>query len=86
MPNVIAEQEKTNVVQTDGAQAVRIPDEFRFAGEQVYIRRDPKRGVLELSEKPFVPSLDEVFEMFDALDLSDFEIERAHDLPRDIDL
>lgn len=81
-----ATHETTRVLQTEGAQAVRIPEEFHLNAEQVYIRRAPNTGVLEISEKPFKPSLEEVFAMFDALDLSDFEIERDHSVPRDIDL
>jgi virulence-associated protein VagC len=86
MPETTALQETTRIVQADGVQTVRIPDNLRFTGDQVYIRRDPSRGIVELSEKPFRPSLQEVFAAFDALDLSDFEIERDHSLPRDINL
>ena len=86
MSNITAPQETTRIFQADGVQAVRIPDKLRFTSDQVYIRRDPSRGIVEISEKPFRPSLQEVFAAFDALDLSDFEIERDHSLPRDIDL
>ena len=86
MAQAIADEQKVSVVTADGAQTLCIPDEFRFSSEQVYIRRDPQRGVVEISEKPFRPTLQEVWAMFDALDLSDFEIERDHSLPRDIDL
>jgi antitoxin VapB len=35
-----------------GSQAVRLPAEFRFAGETVYVRRDPSTGDVILSERP----------------------------------
>jgi len=34
------------------SQAVRLPAEYRFAGTQVYIRRDPETGDVILSRKP----------------------------------
>ena len=35
-----------------GSQAVRLPAEFRFSGEEVYVRRDPLTGDVVLSSKP----------------------------------
>lgn len=35
-----------------GSQAVRLPAEFRFEGETVYVRRDPATGDVILSERP----------------------------------
>jgi antitoxin VapB len=35
-----------------GSQAVRLPAEFRFSGEEVYVRRDPLTGDVILSSKP----------------------------------
>ena len=37
---------------TDQGQAVRLPDEFRFDGAEVFIRRDPATGDVVLSRKP----------------------------------
>ncbi|MDX2267148.1 MAG: type II toxin-antitoxin system VapB family antitoxin [Bryobacter sp.] len=34
------------------SQAVRLPMEFRFPGEEVFIRRDPKTGEVILSARP----------------------------------
>jgi virulence-associated protein VagC len=70
---------KAQVVREGRSQSVRLPSAFRFKSDEVYIRRDAKSGVVTLSEKPIVPTMQEV-------DLSDFEIERDHSLPRDIDL
>jgi antitoxin VapB len=35
-----------------GSQAVRLPAEFRFSGDEVYVRRDPLTGDVVLSSKP----------------------------------
>lgn len=37
---------------TGRSQAVRLPMEFRFEGNEVFIRRDPKSGDVILSRKP----------------------------------
>ena len=35
-----------------GGQAVRLPAEFRFEGDEVYIRRDERTGNVVLSSRP----------------------------------
>ncbi len=35
-----------------GSQAVRLPAEFRFPGDEVYIRRDERTGDVVLSTRP----------------------------------
>ncbi len=40
------------VFRTGRSQAVRLPAAFRFAGSEVYIRRDPETGDVILSAKP----------------------------------
>lgn len=40
------------VFQTGGSQAVRIPAEFRFDGDVVWIRRDERTGDIILSARP----------------------------------
>jgi antitoxin VapB len=37
---------------TGRSQAVRLPREYRFEGEEVFIRRDPVSGDVVLSRKP----------------------------------
>ncbi len=37
---------------TGRSQAVRLPMEFRFEGNEVYIRRDPTTGDVVLSRRP----------------------------------
>lgn len=40
------------VFKTGRSQAVRLPAEFRFDTDQVYIRRDPTTGDVVLSRRP----------------------------------
>ena len=47
------------------SQAVRLPAEFRFEGDEVLIRRDPTSGDVVLSAKP--ASLDAYFRLRDRL-------------------
>jgi antitoxin VapB len=46
---------------TGRSQAVRLPVEFRFGGDEVFIRRDPNTGDVILSAKP--TSWDGLFEL-----------------------
>ena len=45
--------EKTAKLFPNGrSQAVRLPSQFRFEGDEVYIRRDPETGDVILSRAP----------------------------------
>ena len=61
------------------SQAVRLPQEYRFKGNEVYIRRDEKTGDVILSEK--VKSWDEFFALVDAAknEAKDFLRDREED-------
>lgn len=48
----MAQQAKARVFMSGRSQAVRIPAEFRFTSEEVYVRRDPQSGDLILSQAP----------------------------------
>jgi antitoxin VapB len=43
---------KAKVFYSGRSQAVRIPAEFRFTTDEVYVRRDPQSGALILSGSP----------------------------------
>ena len=60
------------------SQAVRLPAEFRFDGDEVYIRRDERTGDVVLSSRPRVTSWEELFERIGYLeeDEEDFMRER----------
>jgi antitoxin VapB len=55
---------KAKVFYSGRSQAVRIPAEFRFKTDEVYVRRDPQSGDLILSESP-VKTWAEVFKALD---------------------
>ena len=67
------------------SQAVRIPAEFRFKTDQVYIERDEATGAITLSEKPPFRSMADLFTRFDAEGGFDevFEIERDRRPPEE---
>jgi antitoxin VapB len=60
----MAQVSKARVFFSGRSQAVRIPAEFRFTTDEVYIRRDPQSGDLILSEFP-VKTWAEVFKALD---------------------
>ncbi len=65
------------------SQAVRIPAEFRFKTDHVYIERDEATGAITLSEKPPRRSMADLFARIDAEGGFDevFEIERHTEPP-----
>ena len=48
----MAQLAKARVFMSGRSQAVRIPAQFRFSTEEVYVRRDPQSGDLILSQAP----------------------------------
>jgi antitoxin VapB len=70
---------KARVFRNGRSQAVRIPAEFRFNSDEVYVRRDNANGDLILSETPPRPSirdLQEIFKQLDEAGAADFELDR----------
>ena len=60
---------------TGRSQAIRLPKEFRFQGEEVFIRRDPITGDIILTPKP--ASWQDFFALADATDIpTDFLSDR----------
>jgi antitoxin VapB len=51
------------------SQAVRLPAEFRFEGEEVYISRDEKTQNVILSTRPGAGVWDEFFEFVRGIDI-----------------
>lgn len=59
------------------SQAVRLPAEFRFDGEQVYVTRDDVTGDVVLSTRPGSGSWDNFFRLTHSIDVSaDFMSDR----------
>jgi len=71
----VPQPRKARVFMTGRSQAVRIPAEFRFTADEVYVHRDPQTGDLILSQAP--PST--WAEVFAALDEAEFPNEFMSD-------
>ncbi len=57
-------QKRVKLFKNGRSQAVRLPVEFRFKGDAVYIRKDPKTGDVILSQRP--TTWEELFARIDA--------------------
>ena len=63
------------------SQAVRLPVNFRFDCDEVFIRRDDATGDVVISKKP--DSWDGFFELLDSVDVPhDFMLDRDNDEPQ----
>jgi antitoxin VapB len=72
---------KAQVFMSGRSQAVRIPAEYRFSRDEVYVRRDPQSGELILSEAP--GGWDEIFAALDNAGFpEDFMADRAQGSPQ----
>lgn len=59
------------------SQAVRLPAEFRFEGDEVYVSRDDATGDVVLSNRPGAKTWGAFFELLHAVDVpADFMAER----------
>jgi antitoxin VapB len=68
------------VFMTGRSQAVRLPAEFRFDTDEVYVRRDPETGDVVLSRRP--GGWKEFFAQADAANIpDDFLADRGDALP-----
>jgi antitoxin VapB len=64
------------------SQAVRLPAEFRFEGDEVYMTRDERTGDIVLSSRPGARSWTEFFELVDSIEVpDDFMAERPMNVP-----
>jgi antitoxin VapB len=59
------------------SQAVRLPAEFRFEGEEVYVTRDDATGDVVLSNRPGAKTWSDFFELLRSVEVpADFLVER----------
>jgi antitoxin VapB len=59
------------------SQAVRLPAEFRFEGDEVYVTRDDKTGDVLLSNRPGAKTWADFFELMDTVTVpADFMADR----------
>lgn len=78
---------KARVFMSGRSQAVRIPAEFRFTTEEVYVRRDPQSGDLILSQAP--GGWDDIYAALDQAAVPDNFLtkpDRAQEHPQERDL
>jgi antitoxin VapB len=74
--------EKARVFQNGRSQAVRIPAEYRFTTDIVYIRRDPQSGDVILSQSP--GGWDQIYAALDEAGFpEDFLADRAQGPPQE---
>lgn len=67
------------------SQAVRLPANFRFDCDEVFIRKDPETGDVIISKKP--GSWSDFFKMMESVDVpEDFMDERDNELPQERDI
>lgn len=78
----VAETRTAKLFKNGSSQAVRLPAEFRFEGEEVYISRNEVTGDVVLSTHPGERAWAEFFELMDTIDVpSDFMDERPMNVP-----
>lgn len=71
------ETRTAKLFKSGASQAVRLPMEFRFEGDQVYISRDDATGDVVLSTRPGAKAWGELFELLHAVEVpADFMAER----------
>lgn len=67
------------------SQAVRLPVNYRFDCDEVYIRKDPETGDVVISKKP--GSWNDFFKLMETINVpDDFLVERDNEIPQERDL
>ncbi len=67
------------------SQAVRLPVNYRFDCDEVFIRKDPDTGDVVISKKP--GSWDDFFKLMETITVpDDFMTERDDEIPQERDL
>jgi antitoxin VapB len=67
------------------SQAVRLPVNYRFDCDEVFIRKDPETGDVVISKKP--GSWSDFFKVMETIEVpEDFMEERDNEIPRERDL
>lgn len=64
------------------SQAVRLPAEFRFEGDEVYIAKNEVTGDVILSSRPGIMAWHEFFQLLHTINVpDDFMVDRPMNLP-----
>jgi len=78
----MSETRVAKLFKNGASQAVRLPAEFRFEGDEVYISRDAVTGDVVLSAQPEAKTWHEFFELMRSIDVpADFMAERPMNVP-----
>ena len=78
----MTETRTAKLFKNGASQAVRLPAEFRFEGEEVFVSRDEATGDVLLSTRPGARTWSEFFDLVRTLDLpDDFMSERPMNVP-----
>jgi antitoxin VapB len=67
----VAQTRTAKLFKNGASQAVRLPAEFRFEGNEVYISRDERTKNVILSTRPGSQVWDEFFEFVRGIDIPD---------------
>jgi antitoxin VapB len=83
----MAEMRIAKLFRNGASQAVRLPAEFRFESDEVYVTRDDRTGDVVLSNRPGAKTWSDFFELMDTIDIpANFMAERPLNVlpqPRD---
>lgn len=78
----MAQTRTAKLFQNGSSQAVRLPADFRFEGQEVFIRRDQTTGDVVLSKHPAAGTWTAFFALLEELDVpADFMAERPMNAP-----
>lgn len=73
---------KAKLFKNGASQAVRLPAEFRFEGDEVYATRDERTGDIVLSTRPGAETWADFFELMRSIDVPpDFMADRPMNRP-----
>jgi antitoxin VapB len=73
----MSETRVAKLFKNGASQAVRLPADFRFEGDEVYVTRDDATGDVILSQRPGARAWREFFELVDSIEnTNDFMTER----------
>lgn len=79
---MLHETRTAKLFRNGASQAVRLPAEFRFAGDTVYISRDAATGDVVLSSRPGAKTWGDFFALMQDMDIpADFMRDRPMNLP-----
>jgi antitoxin VapB len=78
----MSETRVAKLFRNGASQAVRLPAEFRFAGNEVFATRDARTGDVLLSTRPGAATWEAFFALLEGVDVpADFMAERPMNVP-----